>query len=72
MMSRKLQKKTADALNIENIAIHLTQEDYIKSLPEVFYHLDDPVADPSEIGIYFLSKEAKKHVTVVLYGEGAD
>ncbi len=68
----EVAKKTADALNIENIAIHLTQEDYIKSLPDVFYHLDDPVADPSEVGIYFLSKEAKKHVTVVLSGEGAD
>ncbi|WP_052356805.1 asparagine synthetase B family protein [[Clostridium] dakarense] len=65
-------KKTADALGIENIAINVSQEEYIKSLPEVFYHLDDPVADPSEVGIYFLSKEAKKHVTVVLSGEGAD
>lgn len=68
----EVAKKTADALNVENISIHLTQEEYIKSLPDVFYHLDDPVADPSEIGIYFLSKEAKKHVTVVLSGEGAD
>ena len=68
----EVAKKTARVLGIENIDINVTQQDYIKALPEVFYHLDDPVADPSEVGIYFLSKEASKHVTVVLSGEGAD
>lgn len=68
----EVAKKTARVLGIENIDINVTQQDYIKSLPEVFYHLDDPVADPSQVGIYFLSKEAKKHATVVLSGEGAD
>lgn len=65
-------KKTADKLGIENIAINVSQEEYIKALPKVVYHLDDPIADPSQVGIYFLSKEAKKHATVVLSGEGAD
>lgn len=65
-------KKTADALGIENIQIRVTQDDYIKALPKVIYSLDDPLADPSCVGIYFLSKEARKHVTVVLSGEGAD
>lgn len=65
-------KKSADALGIENIQIRVTQEDYIKALPKVIYSLDDPLADPSCVGIYFLSKEARKHVTVVLSGEGAD
>lgn len=68
----EVAKKSADAIGIENIAITVTQDEYIKSLPKVFYHLDDPVADPSEVGIYFLSKEARKHAKVVLSGEGAD
>ncbi|MGL4911222.1 MAG: asparagine synthase (glutamine-hydrolyzing) [Romboutsia sp.] len=68
----EVAKKTARVLGIENIDINVTQQEYIKALPEVFYYLDDPVADPSEVGIYFLSKEASKHVTVVLSGEGAD
>lgn len=68
----KVAKKTADALNIENIQIRVNQEDYIKALPQVMYNLDDPLADPSCVGIYFLSEEARKHVTVVLSGEGAD
>ncbi len=34
--------------------------------------MDDPLADPSCVGIYLLSKEARKHVKVVLSGEGSD
>lgn len=67
-----IAKKTADELGIENIQIRVTEEEYIKALPEVVRLLDDPLADPSAIGIYFLSKEARKHVKVVLSGEGAD
>ncbi|MCC3868883.1 asparagine synthase (glutamine-hydrolyzing) [Terrisporobacter mayombei] len=65
-------KETASKLNLENIQITVNQEEYIKSLPKIMYYLDDPVADPSIIGIYFLSKEARKHVKVVLSGEGSD
>ena len=67
-----IAKKTADELGIENIQIKVSQKEYIKSLPEVVKLLDDPLADPSALGIYFLSKEARKHVKVVLSGEGAD
>ena len=67
-----IAKKTADELGIENIQIKVTEDEYIKALPEVVRLLDDPLADPSAIGIYFLSKEARKHVKVVLSGEGAD
>ena len=68
----EVAKRSADKLNIENIEVKVSQEDYIKALPKIVYHLDDPIADPSEVGIYFLSKEASKYVTVVLSGEGAD
>ncbi|MGL6106070.1 asparagine synthase (glutamine-hydrolyzing) [Romboutsia sp.] len=68
----EVAKKTAEKLGIENIQIKVTQEDYIKALPKVMYYLDDPLADPSCVGIHFLSQEAKKHVKVVLSGEGAD
>ncbi|CCL13792.1 TPA: asparagine synthase (glutamine-hydrolyzing) [Clostridioides difficile] len=68
----EVAKKTADKLGIENIQINITQDEYIKSLPNVIYSLDDPIADPSEVGLYFLIKEAGKHVKVALSGEGAD
>lgn len=46
--------------------------DIIKSLPEIVLFADEPIADPTIIPTYFISKFAKKYVTVVLTGEGAD
>ena len=46
--------------------------DAIKILPKVSYHLDEPIADAATIPTYLMSKETKKHVTVVLSGEGSD
>ena len=65
-------KKTAEYLGIENISINVSEQEYIKALPSVAYYMDDPLADPSCVGIYLLSEEARKHVKVVLSGEGAD
>lgn len=65
-------KKTAEALGIENISHIITQKEYIENLPDFVSKLDDPMADPSAPGIYFLSKEARKHVKVVMSGEGSD
>lgn len=65
-------KKTAEALGIENISHIITQQEYISHLPDFVSKLDDPMADPSAMGIYFLSKEARKHVKVVMSGEGSD
>ncbi|MFH1257802.1 MAG: asparagine synthase C-terminal domain-containing protein, partial [Candidatus Micrarchaeota archaeon] len=44
----------------------------IRELPKILWHLDEPMADPTAIPTYFLSKFAKKKVTVVLTGEGGD
>ena len=65
-------KKTADYLGVENIAVNVSEHDYIRALPRVAYYMDDPLADPSCVGIYLLSQEARKHVKVVLSGEGSD
>jgi asparagine synthase (glutamine-hydrolysing) len=42
------------------------------SLPLIVWYLDDPVADPALVPLYFIAREARKHVKVVLSGEGAD
>lgn len=48
------------------------QEAFTKHLPDIIWHNDEPVADPSALAIFLLSKMAKKHVTVVLNGAGGD
>ncbi len=46
--------------------------DIIKDLPKIIWHLDEPMSDPAAVPVYYLSKEAKKSVTVILTGDGAD
>lgn len=50
----------------------ILESDSAKTLPTIIWHCDEPLADPALIPNYFLSQEAKKHVTVVLTGDGGD
>ncbi|MCL2528224.1 MAG: asparagine synthase (glutamine-hydrolyzing) [Defluviitaleaceae bacterium] len=56
----------------ENISKVISTEEYWEALPQVQYHMDEPLADPSAVALYFVSREAAKHVKVTLSGEGAD
>jgi asparagine synthase (glutamine-hydrolysing) len=65
-------KETADKLGVENINYVITPEEYMNELPRIVWHLDDPLADPALVPLYFVAREARKHVKAVLSGEGAD
>src|SRR5262249_3828472 len=52
--------------------ICLTASAFRDALPDVVWHMDEPVADAPSIPLYYLSKFARGTVTVVLSGEGAD
>lgn len=65
-------KETAEKLGVENISYIISPEEYINELPKIMWHTDDPLADPACVPLYFVAREARKHVTVVLSGEGAD
>ncbi len=65
-------KETSDFLGTDQTEITVSQKEYFDVLPKAIWHFDEPVADPSAIGLYFVAREARKHVTVVLSGEGAD
>ncbi|WP_440896620.1 asparagine synthase (glutamine-hydrolyzing) [Amphibacillus sp. Q70] len=67
-----IAKRTAEELDIENITRVVSPEEYIDQLPKIIWHLEDPLADPACIPLYFISEKAKKHVDTVLSGEGAD
>jgi asparagine synthase (glutamine-hydrolysing) len=64
--------QTAAALNVENIHYLVKPDEFMRELPKIIWHMDDPVADPAAVPLYFVAREAAKHVTVVLSGEGAD
>lgn len=50
----------------------ITSREFWNSIEKVQYYMDQPLADPSCIALYFVSELASKHVKVVLSGEGAD
>ncbi len=64
--------ETSEPLGTDHTEISVSSTDYFAALPKAIWHFDEPVADPSAIGLYFLAREARKHVKVVLSGEGAD
>ena len=43
-----------------------------RRLPKLIWHEDEPIAFPSSVPLYFVSRLARQHVKVVLTGEGAD
>jgi asparagine synthase (glutamine-hydrolysing) len=65
-------KETAEKLGVENISYVISPQEYMDELPKIMWHMDDPLADPAAVPLYFVAREARKHVTVVLSGEGAD
>lgn len=65
-------KKFADTIGVENISKIITPEEYWETFPKIQYFMDEPLADPAAIALYFVSKLASEHVKVVMSGEGAD
>ncbi len=64
--------ESARAIGVEHITRVVTPEEFAESIPLVVWYLDDPVADPALVPLWFVAREARKHVKVVLSGEGAD
>lgn len=65
-------KDLAKKLGIENKSKKITKKEYMKAFPNIMYHMDEPLADPSAIALYFVAQIASKDVKVVMSGEGAD
>ncbi len=63
---------SARHLGVTTIPTKIGPQDMMEALPRIVWHLDDPVADPSLVPLYFLTRKASEHVTVALSGEGAD
>jgi asparagine synthase (glutamine-hydrolysing) len=64
--------ESAAELGVAHVPVVINAEQFAAAIPEVVWYLDDPVADPALVPLYFVAREARKHVKVVLSGEGAD
>ncbi len=65
-------RMVAERFNTDHHEVVVTPEQFFEALPELVWHEDEPLAHPSSVALYFVSKLAAKHVKVVLTGEGSD
>lgn len=62
----------SEHIGVEHHTHLISSEEFWDAVPTVQYHMDQPLADPSCIALYFVSRLASDYVKVVLSGEGAD
>jgi asparagine synthase (glutamine-hydrolysing) len=65
-------RQVAVAIGAKSHEIVIDEEDFFAALPRLVWHEDEPIAHPSSVPLYFVSKLAREHVKVVLTGEGSD
>jgi asparagine synthase (glutamine-hydrolysing) len=65
-------RETAAALGLNSTSYVVTPEEFFANLPQIIWQLDDPMADAAAVPLWFVAREASRHVKVVLSGEGSD
>jgi len=65
-------RQVAAAIHADAHEIVIDERDFFGALPRLVWHEDEPIAHPSSVPLYFVSKLAGEHVKVVLTGEGSD
>ncbi len=65
-------RMAARAFGTDHHEIVVSPQEFFDVLPAMVYQEDEPIAHPSSIPLYFVSKLASEHVKVVLTGEGSD
>jgi len=68
----KYAEDLSEKIGLKNINKIISADEYWNAIKDVQYFMDQPLADPSCVALYFVCKLAREHVTVVLSGEGAD
>jgi asparagine synthase (glutamine-hydrolysing) len=65
-------RTVAEHLRSKHHEVHLSRDEFFQTLPRMIWHEDEPIVWPSSVALYFVAQLARKHVTVVLTGEGSD
>jgi asparagine synthase (glutamine-hydrolysing) len=65
-------QETAAAIGVKSVPYVISPEEFFRHLPQIIWHLDDPMANESAVPLWFVAREASKQVKVVLSGEGSD
>ena len=67
-----MRDSSREAFKTDHHEIVVSPEEFFAALPNLVWHEDEPLAHPSSVALYFVSRLASQHVKVVLTGEGSD
>lgn len=65
-------RRVANRFGLDLVEERLTERNLLETVDEALDRLDEPLADPSFLPTYVLSRLAARHVKVVLSGDGGD
>jgi asparagine synthase (glutamine-hydrolysing) len=69
---RPYARLAAEKFGARHYDMTISADDFARFLPRYIWHMEEPVCEPPAIALYYVSKLAKKYVTVLLSGEGGD
>ncbi len=68
----KYQKMVSDRYNTEHHDFRIDNRTFTDEIINTIWHYEHPLNDPNAVSTLHLMREVKKHITVILAGEGAD
>ena len=69
---RPYARLAAERFGTDHHEITITADDFWNFLPAYVRHMEEPVCEPPAVALHYVSELAKKHVKVLLSGEGGD
>jgi asparagine synthase (glutamine-hydrolysing) len=69
---RPFARSAAEAYRAQNYEISITAQEFWDFLPKYIWHMEEPICEPPAIALYYVSRLARRYVTVLLSGEGGD
>ncbi|MBL7544813.1 MAG: asparagine synthase (glutamine-hydrolyzing) [Bdellovibrionaceae bacterium] len=68
----EFSRAVAKKFGLQHYELETSVDELIANYEGILESIDEPIADPACFPLFILAKELKKHVTVVLSGEGGD
>lgn len=69
---RPYARLAAQRFGTEHHEISITEKDFWDFLPAYVRHMEEPVCEPPAVALYYVTQLARRHVKVLLSGEGGD